>query len=76
MGAGLKKVAAQCGGLIAKDKHGTVKYDAAGAIVHLEPEPYLSMREVENCSKCGLPTRWWLTPHVPLCPACADKVNK
>lgn len=40
--------------------------------VHYEPAEFSSY-EPENCSICRLPTRYWLTPHIPLCPGCADK---
>lgn len=39
-------------------------------IVHLEPEDIRHMSP-ENCSECRKPTRYWLTPHIPLCPGCA-----
>ena len=40
--------------------------------VHHEPADLKHVRP-EACSKCGQSTRYWLTPHVPLCRICADK---
>ena len=37
MGDGLKRVAKMCGGLTAKDKRGTVKYNGDGEIVSKQP---------------------------------------
>lgn len=39
--------------------------------VHLEPEHFRRWPS-EDCSECGKPTRYWLTPHVPLCQDCAQ----
>ena len=38
--------------------------------VHLEPKEFFAW-EAEDCVVCRKPTRYWLTPHIPLCPGCA-----
>jgi hypothetical protein len=38
--------------------------------VHHEPDEF-RFWEAEDCVDCRQPTRYWLTPHVPLCPNCA-----
>jgi hypothetical protein len=40
--------------------------------VHLEPDD-LRHCPSEKCSECGEKTRYWLTPHIPLCQDCAAK---
>lgn len=42
----------------------------AGRAVHREPE-WFSDWPMEECSECRTPTRYWLTPHIPLCQVCA-----
>lgn len=42
----------------------------AGRTVHREPE-WFSDWPMEECSECRTPTRYWLTPHIPLCQVCA-----
>lgn len=41
--------------------------------VHQEPENVPIKDPLEDCSKCNQPTNHWLTPHIPLCPICAEK---
>lgn len=43
--------------------------------VHPEPKEWSSYPP-ENCTKCRQPTRYWLTPHTPLCPDCASQMPK
>lgn len=40
--------------------------------VHHEPDRFKSF-EAEDCVDCHKPTRYWLDPHIPLCPDCAKK---
>lgn len=40
------------------------------ALVHLEPSSFRN-QEAEDCTDCRRPTRYWLTPHISLCPDCA-----
>lgn len=44
------------------------------ATVHLEPADFRKMDE-EDCTDCHRPTRYWLTPHIPLCQECVEKRN-
>lgn len=44
---------------------------AVRRIIHYEPDE-LSDTPAERCSECGIPTRAWATPYIPLCPICAD----
>jgi len=41
------------------------------SVVHPEPDNVPIKDPLEDCSKCGLSTNYWHTPHVPLCPTCA-----
>lgn len=43
--------------------------------VHREPDDFKRC-ESELCTDCRQPTRFWLTPHVPLCEACCEIRNK
>lgn len=38
--------------------------------IHHEPDHFKSW-PAEHCSECKEPTRFWLTPHIALCPNCA-----
>ena len=38
--------------------------------VHKEPSYYQRL-PAEKCIKCQLESRYWMTPHICLCPVCA-----
>jgi hypothetical protein len=42
-------------------------HDEPGGFNHFDPEP---------CVRCKYLTRYWLTPHIPMCQFCADILNK
>jgi hypothetical protein len=42
--------------------------------IHKEPKEFDGWMK-EHCFKCGMPTQYWATPHVPCCPYCALAVS-
>ena len=51
------------------------KLNLKSIVVHLEPEEFRNWPS-ESCVECRTPTRYWVTPHIPLCKDCAYLLNQ